>query len=386
MNQQSMFLPHVQSIAKLAYADDDALLFSGDGSTRDAKLAMKAAAEMLRAANWKITPDALTANDMKALLTCLSIEKPVSCVQEVMVPKHVGRAAIMSFEQERNNSNGNMIRVVTLRMLIPDSDAFPIDRKFCESTTDEMLVMTTKGLTAGLLTRAGAGSNRTGLKINSMPPGASVEIDDQAGGVTPTTNYTAPGKHRVKLSLGGFMIDQRQIEVPEGTITDLYVHLNVDNTPAKRPSVKGTPTAGVGSHAHEKAGDACDGHGQHSGHHGDKCDGDVDDPLDCAVSRGGSGPKGTSSSIAPLLLMGAGGVAIVGGGVLLALNEPSSVPRDQEQPKTYRSTIAPGVAMLAGGAVAVVGGYLWWRHSKSSSQPTVSVVSGGAIAGISGSF
>jgi uncharacterized membrane protein YedE/YeeE len=85
--------------------------------------------------------------------------------------------------------------------------------------------------------------------------------------------------------------------------------------------------------------------------------------------------------------MGVGALAIIAGGVALALNQsPIVAPFGTEQPQHYRDTVAPGIGLMIGGAAVGLGGYLWWRHTRAPVAPSVVPLPGGATVGIAASF
>ncbi len=94
--------------------------------------------------------------------------------------------------------------------------------------------------------------------------------------------------------------------------------------------------------------------------------------------------EGGSRRLLPYGLMGAGAVALLGGVVMLAMDEDPD-PADTTNP-TYRDTGTTGVILGAAGAAALgVGIYLWFSD-KGGSRPVAAVSSDGAVVGWAGRF
>jgi hypothetical protein len=56
------------------------------------------------------------------------------------------------------------------------------------------------------------------LRIESIPPGADIEIDGAFVGNTPSTVSLAPGSHRIAVWKKGFAIWGKMLTVTGGTI------------------------------------------------------------------------------------------------------------------------------------------------------------------------
>jgi hypothetical protein len=92
----------------------------------------------------------------------------------------------------------------------------------------------------------------------------------------------------------------------------------------------------------------------------------------------------TRTSVLPYGLMGAGALALVGGIVMIGIDEDPD-PSGLQSP-TYRDTATVGTVVgIAGAAAFGVGLYLWMTD-KPSSQPVAAVSRDGAIVGWAGRF
>jgi PEGA domain len=328
-----------------AFADSDAVVFSGNATSADAKIAMTAASIRLRAAKWQIVDSgpALTQKETAALLQCLASTEPQGCVNALVRPKKLRRVAVLALSDERN-PDGSVLRVVTVSLAYTDGKTFQVDRGFCDHCVADAMTSTTTTLVSELLNRAALASELTALKVSSTPTGAGVVVDNEPAGATNSTMYIAPGPHTVELTLDGYKSEVRKIEGIEGQTAEVSIVL--------QKQASGT----VGSVAFPTT-------------------------LQPTVDAHGGTPALAYAA------MGFGGAAILGGGVLLLMNEPAvDAPRTQDQPRVYRETIIPGVALIAGGAMVGVGGYIWWRRTKSTTAPVMALTPGGAITGVSGTF
>jgi hypothetical protein len=120
-------------------------------------------------------------------------------------------------------------------------------------------------------------------------------------------------------------------------------------------------------------------------------DGSKPDATPASTTAGTSGaeavppPVETSSrSVLPYGLMGAGGLALVGGLVMIAADQDPD-PNGTQSP-TYRDTATAGTVLgIAGAAALGVGVYLWLTD-KPHSQPVAAVTRDGAFVGWTGRF
>jgi len=92
----------------------------------------------------------------------------------------------------------------------------------------------------------------------------------------------------------------------------------------------------------------------------------------------------TKRSLLPYGLAGAGALALVGGIVMIAIDEDPD-PMGVQRP-TYRDTALAGTVLAGAGAAALgVGLYLWFSETPSS-QPVAAISRDGAVVGWAGRF
>jgi hypothetical protein len=76
------------------------------------------------------------------------------------------------------------------------------------------------------------------VRVESVPEGADVTIDDQLAGQTPYRAPIAPGKHTVEVSLTGYKTQGQMIDVPRGA--QQPVRISVELQARAQPSGQGT--------------------------------------------------------------------------------------------------------------------------------------------------
>lgn len=90
------------------------------------------------------------------------------------------------------------------------------------------------------------------------------------------------------------------------------------------------------------------------------------------------------SRLVPSTLIGVGAVALIAGGIMIAIDQDPDPSRTTAP--TYRDTATGGLVLgIAGAAALGTGIYLWLRGSPSSA-PVASVGNGGGIVGWAGRF
>ncbi len=307
---------------------------------REVSVTAKAAAATLKEAGWQIKDVVFTEKETKAAIACLPSDLATGCASATLKSKHVARVAIFSLTL--NSATKEL--VITGRLMVPGAGRVPEGQRFCDQCTDDTLAASTRELLQDLLHQLAVASGRTVLEVITVPTGATFVVDQKPSGVTNNKVAIAPGEHVLRIEKLGYLTVERHVKGVEGATTKVEVTLEAEDP--KHPVAKVIP-------------------------------GDPKRPP----------PQAHRSRTAPAALMIIGGVAVVGGGVLLALNEsePSAAART-EQPRYYTGTIVPGGITIAAGAIAVGAGYLWWRHASSSTTPVLATVEGGALVGFSTSF
>jgi hypothetical protein len=242
------------------------------------------------------------------------------CARDVIEKR--ARSSSIVYAHVETASNGT--RDVTLTAYWFDKGHDPVaERKTCEHCTDQSL----RAIADELMKKLVGGAEVGHVKLKSRPAGARITIDGQPIGVTPLDWDLLPGKHTIHMEKTGVQPASRAIVVVSNRTDTLAM-------------------------------DLVPGDDDHDGQQ--------------------------RSRTIPLTLLGVGGAALIGGAVLIAIDQdpvPSAPPR-------IRNTAPTGTLLVATGAVAAgVGTYLmWFRSRKAASTPVAAFTSDTAYIGWLGRF
>jgi hypothetical protein len=212
---------------------------------------------------------------------------------------------------------------VTATVISPAKSAFVVLQRPCEQCTPDKLKQVATALVVQLLKDLASRAGDTAIEVVSSPTNAEVTLDGQKLGATDNTFTTFPGEHTLIIEKVGYEAEKRTIQVKDGQTAPVAVTL------------------------HE---------------------------------------RGSPSKLLPIGLT-AGGVALIAGGIVIALDQ-----QDGANDKfTHPRAIAVGVSVGGLGVAAVaVGVYLWLRNSGDpsppKSAPSVAATQGGALLGWMGAF
>jgi hypothetical protein len=107
----------------------------------------------------------------------------------------------------------------------------------------DMLEAAATRLTASLV----SGTERASVLVQSRPPGATVMVDGEEMGTTPTTLALPPGKHTIELRKNGFAAASRTVELESGMRTTSEMRLVPDaGGSSRRAKIAGGTLLGVG--------------------------------------------------------------------------------------------------------------------------------------------
>lgn len=167
---------------------------------------------------------------------------------------------------------------------------------------------------------------RTGIRIVGAPDGSAITVDDREWGVTPRPDPipVEPGAHRVSLQNEGFEGFEASVFVPAGQVLEVEGAMEASPTrthPSKSDRAEGRP-----------------------------------------------------SRLGPILLMGIGGAAVVGGAItgVLALGAAGDASTDTDASQARALGIVtdallwPGLALAAGGAI------WWFLQGRGAEHPSAS--------------
>lgn len=187
------------------------------------------------------------------------------------------------------------------------------------------------------------------VTIDSNPTGATVIVDDKPVGVTPFTGQLAPGRHRVVLTLKGYVDAERELSLTAERAQELEVALEA------KPEAPVAAAAPLGNSAEPSS----------------------------ATKRGGArfGPW-------PWVTLGAGGVALGASlGFELARRSAEDAAKDEPTQVAYKDKVdteqsrqtTARVLLVAGSALVVTGGVLLALDLTSRRAPAAPRAQIGAL-------
>jgi hypothetical protein len=326
-----VFLLAVMSGASRASAESGAVIVVGKAQPRERAVVAAAVRSAARSVGWALVETPLADAEVARIVACLKQPKPWDCAAPLAGAKGIQRLIVVSLDPDRS-PDGKPALALTQQVLMQGATGTTADARYCSSCVDEILTRIAFDLTKRLIEEAAAGTARTTITIESIPPGAWITLDDSNVGLTNRKYTTFPGRHVVILQREGYETETRTVDIVENQDTLVSVPL--------RP--KGGPVVT------------------------------------------GSGRR----YLVPGIVAGVGVVAVVGGIVLQLTKDPP--PVGEQQPA--RLVSAPGVGLMIGGGIAIgVGAYLWIRASKAprhapKSVPTAAIVNGGGVVGWTGRF
>ncbi|MBA3540131.1 MAG: PEGA domain-containing protein [Deltaproteobacteria bacterium] len=332
------------ALPSLVHADLGAVVVTGTVAERDRKVASDAVESAGTAAGWVLKP--LSKKEADAIIACTAQPKPWGCLP-ASVTKSVQKLIVTTIDPERAD-DGSVLLAVNVKILLSDSDSVAGDRRYCDHCTDDALAKTAGTLTTEILQELAVRAGRTVIAIKTTPAGAKIVLDGRAIGASDGAFNTFPGSHIVVLELAGFHSETRTIETFDGKTADLSVVMRASTSITKPIS---NPPRGP------------------------------DQPPTTAPSR-----------LVPGLVLTAGAILAIGGGVLFAVDEDPTPVGEQRR---YRDTGPVGIGLAIGGAATVgLGVYLWLRQStgavtpasSSNSTPTITLVPSGGVIGWAGNF
>lgn len=335
-----------------AQSDDTRGVIIVAAEAKERSIVLQAVAPLLRAAGWNIKDETFTEREVKAALNCLPSELAAGCLKGLLKAKQASRVAIVALKLDPTTNE----LAISGRLMVPGVRMAPFEQRFCERCTDDILAAHIEDLTRKLLGQLAVYSGRTVIEVTSVPSGATIFLDGQPAGVTPAKHPVAPGVHAVRIEAPGYVAAERQVSGVDGRTARVEVVLQSAGGAVVPASVVAAPL-------------------EHNA------------TASSPTLRVARKTSGQPSRVGPGLLMATGGLAIVGGGIALALNETAPVaPAGQEQPRTYTSTLLPGSVAVGGGLLAVGVGYLWWKAASKQPQPVIAASANGAVVGVAGTF
>jgi hypothetical protein len=307
-----------------AHAQAGAVLVYGTAKPHERQVVADAVTRTVRQSSWTVANAPFSSKETSSIIACLALDRPWPCVEPIATAKGVARVVVVQVDPDNSGS------VVIIGQVLVQSTAVPsTERRFCDPCTDQTLDQSAQELISALLEKAIARAGKTAIEIRTVPPGASITIDGTWTGTSDVTIPVPPGAHQVQIQRSGYRPYSQQVITTEGQTAKLSATLT-------------------------------------------------------ASDRGIVETDESPSRLVPVLVGGAGAVALVAGTAYSVTRGPSHDPVEQSR---YLYS-GPGLAVAAAGGVALgVGLYLWFRpRPQARSAPVASYLPHGGIVGWATSF
>jgi hypothetical protein len=308
------------------------IAIGGNAEERDRAAVTAGITAAARGAGWQLPAKPLSKKEAASLLHCLDPGEPWGCIPGTIDAQGIHHALVVA-AQKQQAEDGSPVVVLTAKLIVTKPHALIVQQRFCEHCTDDKLTQASTELARQLVQELAVRIGRTVLDVKSTPNGARITLDGVPIGATDTTFNTYPGPHVVIIEKPGYLSQTVSVEAQEGKTAEVSVTLEESNSSVTRKVTKQPP-----AQDHE-----------------------------ATTTR--------PSRLVPLTVIGAGGVGVVTGGVLIYLGQ-----QDGPDDKTIhrRATTLGVISGIAGLAAIGAGVYLWWDGSRASA-PTISTTQGGAV-------
>ena len=192
-------------LAAPAHAGGDSTVVLVNGPTDDITMVgVRASAEA------RLTDQAVTvvqpAVEIKAGALAICSESDDACRKKALATSGADRALMILVEQGKDKE-GEPLTVITASLYDVATGAhIASEQRFCtRCTAVESLDGSVRDAVAGVEKNVAALAGATAtLILQSVPPGATVSVDDQTVGVTDTQYKVYAGTHLVRLDLEGY--------------------------------------------------------------------------------------------------------------------------------------------------------------------------------------
>jgi hypothetical protein len=309
-----------------ARADGDpngVVVVTGKATTRERAIIQTGIAIALRKASWSLSNPTFSPKEIEAIAKCLQDDKPWRCLRPLMDPKGVDHLVVADVNPQPDSA----AKLAITGELVVAGDSGPsVVQQHCDNCDEPLLTTSAQRLVEQLLHNVAVRDEKTMLQLQTVPPGATVVLDDQPIGTTSTagklSRETYPGPHKLAVQHPGYVADERLVDLAAGKATPVVVELKRSDAKTER------------------------------------------------------------SLLVPGIVAAAGLTAIVVGTIVSATAEDS--PTGPKQKYVYSG---PGIGVAVAGGVAIgVAVYLWRRNVNAASTPTASLLPGGGTVGWAASF
>jgi hypothetical protein len=250
-------------------------------------------------------------------------------MKSAVAPKGIDQMVIGSVDAGTSSTGASSIRLSGY-LVVDNLDYAIAEERHCDPCTDAALTGLAGELAQAQLRRLAVVRGRTRIAIRTTPPRAYITFDGEAQGVSDTELPTYPGPHTIRVELDGHEPETRTVEAIEGKTVEVPVTLRPKGSANRRPIRP---------------------------------------------------PPPRPSRRVPLLVGGAGAVALITGGALIAVHDPHGPDLGPRQ-EYYYATRTPGIVTAIGGAAALAVGIYLWRRQPRSVVSAASLIRGAAVGWI----
>jgi PEGA domain len=355
-----------------------AVVVYGKADRSHRKAVAAAVEEALRDAGWSLERR-FSSREADTVVRCFAADKPGLCIAATAASREVERVVAVQVDPERGRGRNATLRL-SGQLATAGTPEVVLQLRFCSPCNRDELAAAAQDLVRLLLDSSEVRAATTKIELRVKPAGVVVSLDGKLIGGDSKELATVAGPHTLLFELDGYARQTRSIEVKEGKTEVVEVEL----VPAAGITVATAPgkqAIGVLRPAPLP---------------------DSSDPADPAAAAGPDGPQTGQSPFeqprergrrwVPYTLMAVGGLALIGGGVLVAIDEDLNSSPTAKQPETYMNTASLGVGMMIGGALAgAVGGVLLFNagdkpRRRGPASAAIVPTQSGALVGVGGTF
>jgi len=310
--------------AGAAHADKGIIVIGGNADPLRRNAVGDAVKDSATKAGWIVAPSPLTKQESQRLLAC-NDPTLYPCVPASLATGGIERLFVIKVDAGTTDG-GEPQLIIDVTLIGTNPQGLVSEKKHCDHCADDQLKLQSSSLAAGMLQELATRSGRTVLDVKSDPPGARITLDGKMVGLTNARFNIYPGEHQITLEKSGYGSRTRKVTIQDGSTEEVAEQLRSSTQPAVESS--------------------------------------------------------TTGSRLPVALFGVGVAAVVGGGVMILVDQDPSPTGN----RNYWNTAPWGVAIGVAGLATIGLSYYFWHDAKAHSAPTAALVPGGAVIGWSKSL
>lgn len=308
-------------------ADGTAILIAGDAPPHERELSRAAMAASIQVQGGRVSNVPFSARDAELVTKCISNAVPWGCMKAAVASKGIDQLVIGAIDMTASATGAQAIRLSGY-LIVSGLDFTIAEERHCDPCSDDVLTKLAGELAQTQLRRLAVVRGRTKIAVHTTPPGAFITFDGEPRGASESVIPTYPGSHTIRIELDGHHAEARTIEAVDGKTIEVEVPMRPKRVGKVRP------------------------------------------------------PPPRPSRLVPISVGGVGVVALITGGVLIAIHDPPG-PELVQRHEYYYATLTPGIVTAICGVAAIGASVYLWRRTSRSAFTAVPVAHGGAVAWIS---